>query len=178
MDETTENKIATQLMENLTKKDIELEVGRFISQQELFQDPNSIQIWIIKQNTRQITEKTVELDHFSEFQINLTFVSPNFFTDIYDGLDVPYWQIATVKRALKNCRIVYDPQEFIKFCIEKNKNLTWNQQSIDLKLNVSYELIRKAEHFLKEEMLADAYMWAIKAVEEAICVQIMKNGLF
>ena len=165
-------------MKNLTKHDIDLEVGRFINQNDVFQDPNSIQIWVIKQNTRQITEKTVELDDFPNFQINLTFVAPNFFTDVYDGFDIPYWQIATIKRVLKDCRIFYDPQGFIKFCVEQTQHLAWNQESINLKTNVAYELINKAQHFIDQDMLADAYMWSVKAVEEAICAEIMKKNLF
>ena len=173
-----EDKIIAHLMQNLTKRDLELELGRFITRDNIFQDPSSIQIWIIKQNTRQITEKSVELDEFPTFQINLTFVAPNFFTDVFEGQDVPFWQIATIKRALKDCRVVYDPQEFIQYCIAKSKELTWNKESIELKRKVAFELIKKAEHFIQEDMLADAYMWGIKAVEEAICSQLMTSGSF
>ena len=178
MDFSTEENIINHLMKNLTKKDLDLEIGRFITKNDIFQDPLSIQIWIIKQNERQITEKTVELEDFPSNEINLTFVPPNFFTDVFEGLDTPYWQIATIKRVLKDCRIINDPQEFIKYCMEQSKNLTWTAESIDLKKNVSYELLKKTEHFIEQDMLADAYIWAIKAVEEAICVQLMKKGSF
>ena len=178
LDLVTEDKIIEHLMKNLTKLDVDLEVGRFITENNLFQDPNSIQIWIVKQNTRQITEKTVELEEFSSSEINLTFVAPTFFTDVFEGLDVPYWQIATIKRVLKNCRVVYDPQEFIQYCITKAEDLSWNSESIQLKKNVSLELLKKSEHFIEEDMLADAYMWGIKAVEEAICSQLMLQGSF
>lgn len=178
MDLETEDSIIDHLMKNLTKKDLDLEVGRFINRNILFQDDRSIQIWVVKQNTRQITEKTVELDDFPSYQINLTFVAPTFFTDVFEGLDVPYWQIATIKRVLKDCRIVYDPQEFISYCNKQAQDLTWNDESIQLKKNVSLELIKKSEHFIAQDMLADAYMWGIKAVEEAICVQLMTHGSF
>ena len=178
LDSDTEDKIFEHLMKNLSKKDLDLEVGRFITKNDIFQDPNAIHIWIIKQNTRQITEKTVELEEFSSNEINLTFIAPNFFTDVFEGKDVPYWQIATLKRVLTDCRIVYDPQEFIKYCIDQAKTLSWDPQSIELKKNISLELITKAQHFIDEDMLADAYMWGIKAVEEAICVQLMSNGSF
>lgn len=178
MDTEIEQNISNHLMSNLSKRDLELEVGRFITKKDIFQNVNSIQIWIIKQNTRQITEKTVDLDNYPDYEINLTLVSPNFFTDVFDGLDVPYWQIATIKRVLKDCSIVYDPQEFIKFCLEKAENLTWTIESINLKKQVSKNLIKKAERFIKEDMLADAYVWGIKAVEEAICATLMKKGLF
>lgn len=178
MAQETEKAIINHLMNNLTKKDLELEVGRFITKKDLYQNPNSIQIWVIKQNTRQVTEKTVDLDDFPENEINITFVAPSFFTDVFEGLDVPYWQIATAKKALTDCKVVYDPQDFIKFCQEKSQLLTWNEQSIQLKKNVSLHLIEKAEHFIEQDMLADAYLWGMKAVEEAICAQLMRDGRF
>ncbi len=178
MDTSLEEKIINHLMKNLTTQDIDLEIGRFITENDIFQDSNSLHVWIIKQNSHQITEKTVELDEFSSIEINLTFVPPNFFTDVFEGLDVPYWQIATSKRVLTDCKIVYDPQKFVHYCIEQAKTLSWNSESIALKKNVSEELISKARNFIKQDMLADAYMWAIKAVEEAICVQLMNNGSF
>ena len=160
MDSDTEDKIFEHLMKNLTKQDLDLEFGRFITKNDIFQDPNSIHIWIIKQNERQITEKTVEFDEFSynevSNEINFTFVPPIFFTDVFEGYDVPYWQIATLKRVLTECRVMYDPQGFIKYCIEQAKTLSWNPQSIELKKNVSLELIKKSKHFIDEDMLADA----------------------
>ena len=85
MNKETEKDILNHLMSNLTKKDLEQEVGRFVTRADVFQDPNSIQIWVIKQNMRQITEKTVELEIFPNNSINLTLVAPNFFTDVFEG---------------------------------------------------------------------------------------------
>ena len=62
--------------------------------------------------------------------------------------------------------------------VVKSKTLEWTQDKIDLKKNVSKELIKKAQKFIEEDMLADAYMWGIKAVEEAICSQLMKYNAF
>lgn len=176
-----EEKISQYLYNQLNKMDLSLEVARFIFLNQTFQEPNSIQYWVVKQNAHSITEKTLEIDEFSEFEISVTFVSPNFFLDVFDGEnigEIPFWQIATVKRVLVNCKIIYDPDSFLQEMIFKSKTLEWSPKIINLKIDVSNHLIAKSNKFIEEDMLADAYMWGIKAVEEAICVQLMKNNSF
>jgi hypothetical protein len=174
-----EDKISQFLINQLSKRDLALEVGRFIFTNEIFKESNSIHFWVIKQNIRQITETTLDLELFPDYQVNVTFVNPSFFLDVFENIgDIPFWQIATVKRVLVDCKIIYDPQSFIAEMVKKSKTLEWSPEIITLKKNVAEQLLQKAQSFIKQDMLADAYMWGIKAVEEAICSQLMINNAF
>lgn len=172
-----ESSVTAYLLRNLTPKDRKLEVGRLIFDDK-FGPAHQIQYWAFRQGLRQTTEKVLELDQFPDLEVSITFAPPSYVTDIFEGEDVPFWQISNVKRVLSSCRIIYDPQDFIKTYIGKVETLQWSPEVIALKENVALELVAKSQRFLDQDMLADAYAWAIKAAEEAICAQLMRSNLF
>ncbi|MFW9928905.1 MAG: hypothetical protein ACFFD1_05915 [Candidatus Thorarchaeota archaeon] len=174
----TKQEISKKLMENLTSQQIKLEIGRFIEEDPLF--PNILKIWVIKLNERQINERSVDFDEYKNIQIQLTFTPPNFFSDVIRGQNnVPYWQVATVVRSLKFAYPVYDPDNFIQNHIDAIAELKWSNEFIEEKKAVTRELIKKAKKYgLEEDMLADGYIWAVKAAEEAICIPLMQKNLF
>jgi hypothetical protein len=171
-------KISQNMMSNITKKELDLEIGRFIEEDPLLE--NTLKIWIVKLNERQINERSVEFEDYPEISIQLTIAPPKFFSDVVRGeAEVPFWQIATVVRSLSLANPFYDPEMFIEQHIDAVKNLNWPKELIEEKKQVTELLLSKAEKYgIDEDMLADGYMWAIKAAEEAICVPLMEKNLF
>ena len=171
-------KISNKLLSNVTKKQIKLEIGRYIEEDPLID--NILKIWIINVNERQIHERSVELDEFPGISVQLTLVPPKFFSDVIRGeINVPFWQVATVVRSLNLAHPVYDPNFFIEQHMDAVKNIKWSDELIEEKKQVTELLLQKAEKYgFDEDMLADGFMWAIKAAEEAICIPLMKKGLF
>lgn len=171
-----EQAITDQLLSALTPKD--KEIARLIVDNPLA-DESELLYWAVRENIGQITEKQLVLEKYPDIQVIITIIPPSFFSDIFDvEVDVPFWQIANSKRVLTSCRVIYDPDSFLSYFIKKAENLTWDKQSILLKEKVTQELLKKTQKFVSEDMLADAYIWGIKAVEEAICVQLMKTNHF
>jgi len=180
-----------ELLGKLSQEEISKEIGRFIDDDPL-QEDDELRIWVIRINERDVNERTVELDEFPNVLIHLTFVPPRFFSDVirhqpkapkldYESeLDsIPFWQMATVVRVLGLARPILDPDEFITQHIKAARNISWDPALITEKRAITLELVKKAKHFaFDEDMLADAYIWAIKAAEEAICVLLMEKNLF
>ena len=83
-----EDKISQFLFNQLSKKDLTLEIGRFIFKNDFFQEPRSLHFWVIKHNIRQITETTLDLEQFPHYDVNITFVDPNFFLNVFDGEEI------------------------------------------------------------------------------------------
>lgn len=179
IDRETIEKISITLMKNLTKEALKLEIGRFV-EEDPFAADNDLKIWIIKLNERQLNERIIDLDEFSNFKISLIFVPPAFFSDVVRGQkDIPFWQVATVTRVLHLAFPVYDPESFIVQHIDAAKHLKWSPELINEKRMVVHQLLEKANHYsIKEEMLADGYMWALKAAEESICIPLMEKNFF
>ena len=171
-------KISNKLLNNATKTQMKLEIGRYIEEDPLIE--NTLNIWVIKLNERQLSERSVELEDYSDINVQLTFAPPNFFSDVIRGeVDVPFWQVATVARSLNLAYPVYDPEFFIEHHMDAVKNIKWSDELIEEKKQVTELLLGKAEKYgFDEDMLADGFMWAIKAAEEAICIPLMKKGLF
>ncbi len=99
--------------------------------------------------------------------------------DVIEGTeDVPYWQIATTMRLINNFEMIYDPQGFINSIFNQLHDLKWAPSVIELKRSTAKLLQQRTLKALEEDMLADAYIWAIKGVEEAMCVPLMVENYF
>ncbi|MHA2364909.1 MAG: hypothetical protein ACXAC7_13215 [Candidatus Hodarchaeales archaeon] len=173
-----EQQISNNLLSALTSKD--KEIGRFIFIDKLASE-SDLHFWAVRHNTRQITEKQLEIDEFPDIRVYLTLVPPKFFSDLFNDIaDVPFWQISYAKRVLTSCKVIFDPEKFLSYYIEKIDNITWSSETIKLKEDVSRLLLKKSQKFVEEDppMIADAYIWSIKAVEEAICAQLMRKNHF
>ena len=172
-------KISDKLMSNLTPETLKLEIGRFIEEDPLSID-TELKIWSIKLNERQLNERTVELEEFPNFKIYLFIAPPVFFSDVVRGQkDTSFWQIATVTRVLHLAVPVYDPESFIAQHIDAAKNIKWSLESINEKRAIVQQLLDNAHKYgIEEEMLADGYMWALKAAEESICIPLMEKNFF
>ncbi|MFX0116927.1 MAG: hypothetical protein ACFFB3_20430 [Candidatus Hodarchaeota archaeon] len=140
---------------------------------------DELEIWVVKQHQRSMMETVARLEKFPAVSIRITYIRPEFFMDIVNGVeDVPFWQIATVMRLIGKCELIYDPQDFMQTIINKLRNLKWAPSLIELKRSTAKVLQEKSLKALQEDMIADAYIWAIKGVEEAICVPLMLRNLF
>lgn len=156
------------------------EVGRILVHDEFEEFSNQIIMWAIRENIRDLKETTVtNLEEFEDIEIKLTFAHPSFFEEVISGYkDVPFWQVATVKRLLTKCDVVFDPKGIITKWVEKIEFIEWDSKLISLKREVTKSLLKRVKNRLNQDMLADAYVWLIKAAEEALCVPLMKQNTF
>jgi len=177
-------KIKAQILEILLSK-IEAkdqEVGRLLIQDEFEDLDDRIAIWAIRENIRDLKETTItdlpEIPDIDDIDIKVTYSPRSFFEDVLTGKNVPYWQVATVMRLLKNSEIVYDPKGKLEIWRGQAKYVEWQDEIIELKRKTSLMLLERANNRIQDDMLADSYIWLIKAVEEAICVPLMRNNAF
>jgi len=124
-------------------------------------------------------ETTARLEEFPSIPIRFTYVRPEFFLDVVNGVeDVPFWQIATCMRLIASCELIYDSQDFMRTMIDKLRDHHWSPSLVELKRSTARILQEKSLKALQEDMIADAYIWAIKGIEEAMCVPLMLRNLF
>lgn len=177
MDQQTKERIFRVFAESAAKD--KKEVARFLYTGTTMGTEDELEIWVVKQHQRSMMETIAKLEEFPAVPIRITYVRPEMFLDIVNGVeDVPFWQIATTMRLISHCELIYDPQDFMKTMIEKLQHLEWAPSLIELKRSTAKVLQEKSLKALQEDMMADAYIWAIKGVEEAICVPLMLRNLF
>ncbi|MHA1941349.1 MAG: hypothetical protein ACXACP_05765 [Candidatus Hodarchaeales archaeon] len=171
------NQIIELLLSKIEKKHQEL--GRFYVHDEYDKIDSRIVFWAIRDKLRDLKETTItNLEDFSEIEIKLTFSPRNFFEDVLQGQNVPYWQVATVMRILQSSDIVYDPLGKLEDWVSQAKYVQWKPETIELKKKTTIMLLERVKNRVQEDMIADAYIWMIKAAEEAICVPIMEKNAF
>ncbi len=156
------------------------EFGRLLVHDDFEKYDSRITIWAIRRNVRDIKETAVtDLTDFSNIEVKITYAPPSFFLDVLSGsINVPYWQVATVVRLLQHSDIIYDPKGTIQEWADQVQNIEWQPGVIDLKKKTTLVLLDRMKNCLKEEMLADAYIWLLKAAEEAICIPLMEMNAF
>ncbi len=176
--------ITTQIIEILLSK-IEVkdqELGRLLIHDEFEDIDSRIVIWAIRENVRDLKETTItdlhEIADIGDLEIKVTYSPRSFFEDVLTGKNVPYWQVATVMRLLKNSDIVYDPKGKLEDWRKKAKYVVWQDEIIELKKSTSLMLIERMNNRISDDMLVDGYIWLIKAAEEAICVPLMIQNAF
>lgn len=173
------NRIIETLLMKIKAKDQEM--GRLLVHDEFEQFDSRINLWAIRENVRDLKETTVTdlTDIPKDIEIKVTFAPPSFFLDVLGGRkNVPYWQVATVTRILRHCDVVFDPRGKMQDWIDQALHIEWDPEVIELKRQTTSLLLDRMNNRLREDMLADAYMWLIKAAEEAICVPLMKMNAF
>ncbi|MFX1513131.1 MAG: hypothetical protein ACFFCQ_11135 [Promethearchaeota archaeon] len=156
------------------------ERGRFVYfTQDHPGDEKIVSIWALKQGQKNIMETQMKLKEFPEVKIKINFIEPKFFVDVVEDIvDVPFWQISTVVRLLSNCKPIYDPEGLITYLCERIKDVSWKPETIFLKVQSSEGFLHMARRRIMEDMLADAFLWIVKAGEEAICTRLMRKGTF
>lgn len=173
------NRIIESLLEKIEAKD--QEQGRLLVHDEFEQLDSRVNLWAIRENVRDLKETTVtSLSNIpDDIEIKVTYAPPSFFLDVLGGKkDVPYWQVATVIRILRYSDIIYDPQGKIQQWMDQAPHIEWDPDLIELKRQTTQLLLDRMDNRIREEMLADAYIWLIKAAEEAICVPLMQANAF
>ena len=156
------------------------EIGRLLVHDDFEQYDSRITIWAIRGNVRDLKETAVTgLTDFSTIEVKITYAPPSFFLDVLSGRkNVPYWQVATVVRLLQHSDVIYDPKGTIQEWVDQVPNIEWQPEVIELKQKTTLVLLDRMKNCLKEEMLADAYIWLLKAAEEAICIPLMEMNAF
>ena len=81
-------------------------------------------------------------------------------------------------RIFKTSEIVYDPQGKLEKWLTQAEYVEWLPEVIELKRNTTRMLLERVNNRIHESMTADAYIWLIKAAEEAICVPLMTQNAF
>ncbi len=171
----------TRIIELVLEKteNMHLEIGRFLVDEDLPLRAEGLNMWALRTNVRELMETTFTLDEFPNVDIHVTYAHPTFVTDVIRYKeDVSFWQAATVLRVFRDAKIVYDPDGLIEAFKEAIENMTWPRKFIALKKRVALSLIEKSRYFIEEDMLADAYIWMVKAFEEAISVPLMVENQF
>ncbi len=177
LDEKLEREIIEYLLGKIEKK--HREYGRLLLREENIPETNQIVMWAIRDDVREIFETTIVLDEYPDVEIHITFARPQFFWDVVLGKEeITFWQMATVARVLQTGEIIYDPQSILKDLKQKAQSLKWPPALISHKINTAEKLISRSHYYIREDMLGDAYMWMVKAFEEAICVPLMKENEF
>ena len=175
------SKVTAQVIEALLSK-IELkhqELGRFLIHDEFEHLDSRVVLWAVRENVRDLKETTItDLENFSDVEIKVTFAPRTFFEDVLSGKNVPYWQVATVMRLFKTSEIVYDPKGKLENWLNQAEYVEWLPEVIELKRNTTRMLLERVNNRIHESMTADAYIWLIKAAEEAICVPLMTQNAF
>ncbi|NHJ01475.1 MAG: hypothetical protein EAX86_05000 [Candidatus Heimdallarchaeota archaeon] len=156
------------------------EIGRLLIHDEFQELESTVNLWAVREGVRDLKETRVtDLSESDEYEIKLTFAPPSFFTDVLEGRkSVPYWQIATVIRLLRNSDIIYDPRGRLKEWVQLAPQIKWQSEVIELKRQTTQVLLSRMNNRIQEDMLADAYIWLIKAAEEAICIPLMEKNDF
>lgn len=155
------------------------EWGRFLVKDSFDTLDLHITFWAVQESARDLKEVALTpMVEQPELELKLTYAPPSFFLEVLDGRNTPYWQVATVYRVLNNSEIIYDPKGRLKEWVNKINQIKWTPDVIQLKQQTTLSLLQRMEKFIKEDMLADAYIWLIKAAEEAICVPLMKQNSF
>lgn len=171
------NQLIEILLSKIEQKHKEL--GRFYIHDEFNNMDSRVDLWAIREKIRDLKETTItDLEDFDDVEIKLTYCPRSFFEDVLEGQNVPYWQVATVMRILQSSDIVYDPQGKLDDWVSKAKYVQWKPETIELKKKTTMMLLERVKNRIQEDMIADAYIWLIKAAEEAICVPIMEKNAF
>lgn len=182
-DSSLKTEIITRIIESLLEK-IEAkdqEQGRLLVHDDFEQLDSRVNLWAIRNNVRDLKETTItNLNNIpEEIEIKVTYAPPSFFTDVLGGKqDVPYWQVATVIRLLRYSDIIYDPQGKMQQWMDQALHIEWDPNLIELKRQTTQLLLDRMENRIREDMMADAYVWLIKAAEEAICIPLMQANAF
>jgi len=155
------------------------EWGRFLVNDSFNNLDTRLTFWAIEEDARDLKEVALTpLGEQPELELKLTYAPPSFFLEVLDGHNSPYWQVATVYRVLNNSEIIYDPKGRLNEWVSRIKQIEWDPDVIQLKQKTTLSLLQRVEKFIGEDMLADAYIWLIKAAEEAICVPLMRQNTF
>ncbi len=171
----------TQIIELVLSKteDVHHEIGRFLVEEDLPLRSEGLNMWALRTNVRELMETTFSLEEFPEADIHVTYAHPTFVTDVIRFKEeVSFWQVSTVLRVFRGATIIYDPDGLIRSFKEAIERMTWPKRFIALKKRVALSLIEKSRHFIAEDMLADAYIWMVKAFEETISVPLMMENQF
>ncbi len=178
MDHKELDRIIGLLLEKIESK--HQEIGRLLIHDEFSQLESTINLWAIRESVRDLKETRVtDLPNTEEYEIKLTIAPLSFFTDVIEGRkNIPFWQIATVIRLLLNSDIIYDPRSRIQEWVKVAPDIEWQPEVIDLKRQTTQMLLNRVNNRIQEDMLADAYIWLIKAAEEAICIPLMEKKNF
>lgn len=175
----TINRIIEILLMKIEAKD--QEQGRLLVHDDFEQLDSRINVWAIRENVRDLKETRVTglADIPNDLEIKVTYAPPSFFSDVLGGKnDVPYWQVATVIRILRCSDIIYDPQGKMQQWMDQAPHIEWDPSLIELKRQTAQLLLDRMDIRIKEDMFADAYIWLIKAAEEAICIPLMEANAF
>lgn len=157
------------------------EQGRLLVHDDFEQFDSRVTFWAIRENVHDLKETTITdlVGIPNDLEIKVTFAPPSFFLDVLGGRkNVPYWQVATVIRILRHSDIVFDPKGKMQQWIDQAPLIEWDSSLIELKRQTATMLLDRMNNRLREDMLADAYIWLIKAAEEAICVPLMEANAF
>ncbi|MHA2154224.1 MAG: hypothetical protein ACXABU_02715 [Candidatus Hodarchaeales archaeon] len=177
VDQQIINQIIETLLSKITSEDQEL--GRFLVQDQYDDLDSRIVFWAIREKLRDLKETTItDLEEIPDIEVKLTLAPRGFFEDVLTGKNVPYWQVATVMRLLQSSEIIYDPRGKLDMWKSQAEHLEWQSDVIDLKRQTTRMLMDRVKNRIREDMIADAYIWLIKAAEEAICVPLMINNAF
>ncbi len=179
MKPATVNRIIETLLTKIEAKD--QEQGRFLVHDDFEQLNSRINLWAIRESVHDLKETTVTdlVDIPDDVEIKVTFAPPSFFIDVLGGKkNVPYWQVATVTRILRSSDIIFDPRGKLQQWVDQAPHIEWDPELIELKRQTSLLLLDRMNNRVREDMLADAFMWLIKAAEEAICVPLMEANAF
>jgi len=165
------------LLKKIETKD--QEIGRFWVRDEYDELSSILSFWVIRENVRDLKEVTVDyLLDFPEIEVKLTYCPPKYFLEVINGQNCPFWQVATIFRILTMGEIIYDPKGRLREWVDQSKYIEWKSETIELKRQTTLTLLKRMENRIKQDMLADAYVWLIKAAEEAICVPLMLQNRF
>jgi len=180
LDPNIKAQIIEILLSKIEAKDQEL--GRLLIHDEFEGIDSRIIIWAIRENVRDLKETTItdlnEIADKDDLEIKVTYSPRSFFEDVLNGKNVPYWQVATVMRLLKNSDIIYDPKGKLENWRGQAKYVEWQEEVIELKRNTTLMLLERMNNRLLDDMMVDGYIWLIKAAEEAICVPLMIQNAF
>ncbi|PWI48858.1 hypothetical protein CEE45_04685 [Candidatus Heimdallarchaeota archaeon B3_Heim] len=177
VDQQIINQIIEILLTRITTEDQEL--GRFLIHDQYDNLDSRIVFWAIREKTRDLKETTLtDLEDFSDIEVKLTLSPRGFFEDVLKGKNVPYWQVATVMRLLQSSDIIYDPRGKLDDWKSQAEHVEWQPEVIDLKRQTARMLLGRVKNRIQEDMIADAYIWLIKAAEEAICIPLMNQNAF
>jgi len=180
LDPNIKAQIIEILLSKIEAKDQEL--GRLLIHDEFEGIDSRIIIWAIRENVRDLKETTItdlnEIADKDDLEIKVTYSPRSFFEDVLNGKNVPYWQVATVMRLLKNSDIIFDPKGKLENWRGQAKYVEWQEEVIELKRNTTLMLLERMNNRLLDDMMVDGYIWLIKAAEEAICVPLMIQNAF
>ncbi len=177
VDQKTLTQIVEILLSRISSDDQEL--GRLLIRDQYDQLDLRVTFWAIRDKVRDLKETTItDLPEFQNIEVKLTLAPRTFFEDVLNGKNVPYWQVATVMRLLQSGEIIYDPRGKLDDWKSKAEQVFWQPEIIELKRQTTRMLLDRVKNRIQEDMIADAFIWLIKAAEEAICVPLMVENAF